>query len=125
MSVTTLLRRYHHIDKAVDTMAIFGVDSVVSVQEELAHCYRHQRFGIEPVSSARRNIRVERKAIYKENSAIFLNKVDVIKSGRLVGKRAGHIIMLPEESIKINSKFDLWLAEKVLTEWQKRTDNTS
>jgi len=120
--ITTPLRRHYHVDKAVDTMAIFDVDSVISVQEELAHCYFHRKLGLEPVSSAQTNIRVERQAIYKENSAIFLNKVDVIRSGRLVGEKVGHIAMLPEESIKVTSNYDLWLAEKILLDWQGRRE---
>lgn len=118
--ITTPFRRYYHIDKSIDTMTIFGVDSVISVQEELAHCYFHRKFGLEAVNSARRDIRVEREAIYKENSAIFLSKVNVIKSGSFIGEKVGHIIMLPEESIKINSNYDLWLAEKILVERQKK-----
>lgn len=117
--INTPLRRAYHIDKAVDTMAIFDVDSVISIQEELAHCYRHRRFGLEPISEAR-GMKVEREAIYKENSAIYLNKIDVVRRGRLVGNKVGHITMLPEESIKINSEFDLWLARGIITGWKKK-----
>ena len=116
--ITTPFRRYYHVDKSIDTMTIFDMDTVISVQEELAHCYYHRKFGLEPVNTNRGNIRVERQAIYKENSAIYLNKTDVIRSGKFTGKKVGHIIMLPEESIKINSKYDFWLAEKVLDEWR-------
>ena len=112
--INTPLRRAHHIDKAVDTMVIFNVDSVISVREELAHCYHHRRYGLEPIDIAEDGMRIERKSIYQENSAIFLSKIDVIKSGRFLGKKIGHIVMLPEESIKINSEYDLWLAEKII-----------
>jgi len=121
--ITTPLRRHYHIDKAVDTMAIFGVDSVVSVQEELARVYQHQQFGLTPINNSRNGMRLERDAIYKENSSIFLSKVSVLESGRLIGDRVGHITMLPEESIKITSKYDLWLAEKILSEWMKNDTN--
>lgn len=120
--INTPLRRGHHIDKAVDTMVIFNVDSVVSAFEELSHCYHHGRYGLEPINTTEDGIRIERKAIYKENSAIFLTKSDVIKSGNFLGKKIGHIIMLPEESIKINSNYDLWLAEKILCERLRRND---
>lgn len=117
--ITTPLRKSHHIDKAVDTMTVFNTDSVLSIQEELAFCYHHLDFGLSPINKAKRNIRVERHAIYKENGAIYLSKIDVIRSGRLLGKKIGHITMLPWESIKINSEYDLWLADKILTDWQK------
>lgn len=116
--INTPLRRAHHIDKAVDTMAIFDVDSVVSVQEELAHCYHHRRFGLEPINAAR-DMKVERKSIYKENSAIYLIKLDVIRQGRFIGKKVGHIIMLPEESVKINNEFELWLARNIISGWKR------
>ncbi len=117
--ITTPLRRYYHIDKSIDTMEIFDVDTVISVREELSHCYFHRKFGLESINHSGGSIRVERNAIYRENSAIFLSKVEVIKSGRFEGKKIGHIIMLPEESIKVNSSYDLWHAEKILTEWKK------
>jgi len=118
--INTPLRQSYHIDKAVDTMVIFDVDSVISVQEELFHCYHHKRYGLEPINIMDGGVRIERRSIYKENSAIYLNKINVIQSGHFLGKKIGHILMLPEESIKINSEYDLWLAEKILKErWKK------
>ena len=110
-------RRAAHIDKAIDTMTIFGVDSVISIQEELSFCYHHGRHGLVAINSSRhRNLHLERNAIFKENGAVYLTRVDVIRGGRLLGERIGHITMLPEESVKINNEFDFWLAEKIATE---------
>lgn len=120
--ITTPLRKAYHIDKAVNTLSIFDVDSVISIQEELSYCYFHRKFGLTPISKSARNLRVERDAIYKENGAIYLSKVNVIKEGRLLGKRISHIVMLPEESVKINSKLELWMAEKIITEWEQIKD---
>jgi len=114
--INTPLRKGHHIDKAINTMVIFDVDSVISVQEELAHCYHHARYGLEPINTSEDGMRIERKGIYKENSAIYLTRTDVLRSGRFLGKKNGHILMLPEESVKINSAYDLWLAEKIIKE---------
>jgi hypothetical protein len=50
----------------------------------------------------------------------FLNTTKTIQGGDLLGKNIGHIIMLPEENVKINSKYDLWTAEKILSEWHNR-----
>jgi len=114
----TPLRKATHIDKAIDTMAIFDVDSVISIEEELAFCYHHRKLGLEPIEKSR-EIRMERNAIYKENSAIFLSKIHVFENKKLVGDKVGHITMLPEESIKIKNAFDLWLVEKIITEWKR------
>ena len=112
--VNTPLRKAHHIDWAINTMRIFDVDTVVSILEELAHCYHHRKFGLIPISPSR-SMRLERDAIYKENGAIFLSRTDVIKSNKLIGSSVGHISMLQQESIKINSDYEFWLADKLLS----------
>lgn len=116
------LRREMHIEKAIDTLTIFDVDSVVSVCEELAFCYQHARTGLVPIQR-KRDFRIERKAIYKENGAILLSNVDAITEEDFFGKKIGHIVMLPEESMKINSQFEFWLAEKILNEWNTKSSN--
>ena len=112
--ISTPLRKAKHIDQAVDTMAIFEVDSVVSIQEELAPCYHHERLGLTPINITGGQTRLERRAIYKENGAIFLNRRGVIESGQQFGQRVGHITMLPNESVKINSDFEFWLAQRII-----------
>jgi CMP-N-acetylneuraminic acid synthetase len=115
--INTPFRKAHHIDKAVDTMKIFDVNSIISVQEELSHCYHHRRFGLEPIKNSASNLRIEREGIYKENGAIYLSTLSVLKENRLIGETVGHITMLPEESIKINSDYEFWMAEKIINEW--------
>jgi CMP-N-acetylneuraminic acid synthetase len=58
--------------------------------------------------------------VYRENGAVYLTKVDVLRSGRLLGDTIGHITMLPEESVKINIPYDLWLAERIASDWSPR-----
>lgn len=111
----TPLRKAYHIDWAVDTLTIYNVDTVVSVQEELAHCYHHRKSGLEPINKSPRDFRLERDAIFKENGSIILSKTDkLLETKSFFGGLIGHIVMLPEESVKINSEFELWLAEKIL-----------
>jgi CMP-N-acetylneuraminic acid synthetase len=111
--ISTPFREAHHIDWAIDTMEIFDVDTVLSVQEELAPCYKHDETGIHPINKID-GVRVERDAIFKENGAIFLSKAHVIEGGKFIGNSVGHVTMLPEESIKINSEYEFWLAERVM-----------
>ncbi len=121
--ITTPLRKSQHVDKAIDTMTIFNVDSVISVQEELSFCYHHRRFGLEGINNSKENglraFRAERKAIYRENGAVFLSKREVFQGGRLLGEKIGHIEMLPWESIKINSEYEFWLVEQIINKWDK------
>jgi len=119
--ISTPLRRGYHIDKAINTMVIFDVDSVISVQEELSHVYHHRKYGLEPINSSVSGMRIERKGVYKENSVIYLTKSNVIKDKSFLGNKIGHIVMLPDESIKITSEYDLWLCEKIITERRTKT----
>lgn len=115
--VNAPLRKAIHIEEAVNTMAIFDVDSVVSVSEELAHYYTHDRKGLIPLSN-NRNFRVERKSVYKGTGAILLSKVSAITKEDFLGEKIGHIAMLPEEGVKINTPFEFWLVEKIISEWE-------
>lgn len=119
--ISTPFREAHHIDWAIDTMEIFDVDTVLSVQEELAPCYKHDETGIHPINRID-GVRVERDAIFKENGAIFLSKSHVFERGKFIGESVGHVSMLPEESIKINSEYEFWLAEKVIEKKQAESD---
>jgi radical SAM superfamily enzyme YgiQ (UPF0313 family)/CMP-N-acetylneuraminic acid synthetase len=116
--INTPLRKSGHIEKAIDTMAIFDVDTVVAVSEELAYCYTHDKHGLLPIKK-NRDLRIEKNAIYKEIGAIFLSKMNVKTDKNFYGKKVSHIVMLPEESVKIKSAFDLWLAEKIINDWRK------
>lgn len=115
--IHTPLRNHMHIEKAIDAMLIFDVDSVVSVCEELSFYYRHTKDGLSPLTK-KRLLRLERDALYKENGAIYLSRMSAIKKGNFLGRKIGHIVMLPEESIKIDSDFNFWLAEKIIKEWE-------
>ncbi len=115
--VNAPLRRKRHIEKAIDTLSIFDLDSVVSVCEELAYCYRHERNGLVPLQKTRK-LRLEREGLYKENGAVLLTLSDHIGREEILGRRIGHITMLPEESIRIISRFTFWEAEKILQEWR-------
>lgn len=118
--INTPFRRGRHIDKAVDTMTIFGVESVISITEDLSFFYHHGKNGLTPVNgSLQRTLRLERKALFKENGAIFLNRVDTVLAGKFLGDRIGHITMLPEESVRIDSEYEFWLAEKIAAEWMQ------
>lgn len=64
-------------------------------------------------------LRLENKALFKENGAIYLSRADTVLAGKFPGERIGHITMLPEESLRINSEYEFWLAEKIAAEWMQ------
>lgn len=114
------LRKYTHIEKAIDTMLIFDADSVVSVCEDFSYSYRHTKNGLAPLAK-RRFLRLERESLYKENGAIYLSRVSKISKNNFLGSRISHITMLPHESVKIDDRFNHWLAEKIIREWKDKS----
>lgn len=123
LNINAPLRKFSHIEKSIDTMIIFGVDSVISVSEEVDYLYRHEKFGLAPINK-QKGISLERKAVYKSNGALTLTSVSAINEEDILGKTIGHIIMLPEESIRIRNNFELWLVEKILCDWVKKERKT-
>lgn len=116
--VNSPLRKARHIEKAIDTMMIFNVDTVISVRENLSNHYQHHSKGLRPLFT-KRKLRLERDALYEEDGSIYLTKTKFIRTNSH-GEKIGHIIMLKEEGINIHDEFDFWLVEKILRE---RTDN--
>ena len=115
LSISTPLRKVKHIEHAIDAMDIFGVDTVLSVVEELAPCYKHEKNGLVAINPVNENQpRLERNSIYKENGGVLLTKLKNVDNQNIYGAQVGHILMLPEESIKLSSDFDFWLAENII-----------
>ena len=117
LAISTPLRKVKHIEHAIDAMEIFKVDTVLTIQEEFSPCYKHGRFGLEPINiQSEGEPRLERNAIFKDNGSIILSHLKQIRKGTLLGEKVGHVTMLPEESVKLNSNFEYWLAEKIIQE---------
>lgn len=116
--IHTPLRKCMHIENAIDTLLIFNTDSVISVCEDTNFYYRHAKHGLSPLVK-QRCLRLERDALYRENGAIYLSRLPCINKDSFLGKKVGHITMLPEESIKIDSELNYWLAEEIIQKWQK------
>jgi hypothetical protein len=94
---------------------IFKVDNVISVDEELNNLFLHGESGLSSVTNSDSIIKLERDTLYRENGAITLTHLDNLRDE---GSRTktGHITLLPQESVRINSDFEFWLAAKLLEE---------
>ncbi len=108
------LRRAHHIEEAINTLLIFKPDSVISVCENTRHQYHHRLNGLEPVFH-RRELRFERDALYEENGAVYVSWSRAVTARSFVGARVGHIIMTRETSLNLDTPYEVWLAEQLLT----------
>jgi CMP-N-acetylneuraminic acid synthetase len=107
------LRRTHHITEAINTLLIFGPDSVIAVCENMRLQYHHRLSGLEPLFH-RRELRLERDALYEESGAVYVSWARVVTPQSFLGSRLGHIVMTREASLSLDTPYDLWLAEQLL-----------
>ena len=119
LSVHCPLRSSEHIGKALDTLLLYNVDSVVSVYEDYQLHYVHASQGMEPLNPAmHRQIRVEREALFTSNGAIRVTWRDGLEKGACVSGRVCHIVMPLWDSFEIKAPEDGWLIEQILKQRQ-------
>jgi CMP-N-acetylneuraminic acid synthetase len=115
LNVNSPLRTAEHIDWAINTIKIFDLDGLISVDEELNNLYKHTSNGLKEFETNEDKIKIERDPIFKENGAltIFRSSLNYNRSFEKKSK-VGHICLLPHESVRINSQYEHWLAEKII-----------
>ncbi|MBI2636157.1 acylneuraminate cytidylyltransferase family protein [Candidatus Peregrinibacteria bacterium] len=123
---TSPLRTSEHIDRGVRLLRQTGADSVVSVVEAPHALTPGKIMRVvdgklrpaerQPGQSARAGSRAaETEKFYGCNGAIYAFKTAVfLRSGGIFGDDSRAMIMNPEDSLDIDSPFDLLLAEKLL-----------
>jgi CMP-N-acetylneuraminic acid synthetase len=119
---TSPLRRAEHIDAAVDWLERAGGDSVVSVVE-VPHQFnpvsvmRMEDGWLKPFLDAPSVTRRQDKPrVFARNGpAVLVARADVVTGGSLYGERSWPLGMTPEESLDIDTPWDLKLVESVLS----------
>ncbi len=114
LQILSPFRKSQHIDEAVDTVAIYDADAVISVCQDKSFHWRRGREGLELVGYQSRLLKDDRETLYKENGALYVTKSDAIRSGGFLGKRISYIEMSSKESLRLESDFDFWVAEQML-----------
>lgn len=103
-----------HIVEALQSMAIYETDSVLSVTPDLSFHWRPGEFGLEPVGYQKRLLREEKDMIFKENGALYLVRAECARAQDFIGRRVGHVEMLASESLRIATPHDLFMARQML-----------
>ena len=102
------------IDEAVDTLVLYGVDSVVSIYEDQELHFRHGHRGIEPLNeSALNQVYLERESLFVDNGAIKAIWRDIVSGPTLFGRTygQGHAY---GRSIIYRDSYTKWLLEERL-----------
>jgi N-acylneuraminate cytidylyltransferase len=106
--------RAKHVAEALHSLAIYETDSVISVTQDLTFHWRRGRLGLDPVGYQKRLLRAEKDVIYKENAALYLVRAELALGQDLLGERVGHVEMLNQESVRVDSEHDFFVAEQML-----------
>lgn len=103
------------IDDAVNTLTIFGADSLLSVRPDNNMYYQHDGSGLKPILGQEKYTKLEREAIYKGVGGIVLSKLDGYKKeGKMLHGKIGHIVVDSKKSIGIFSEFELQLSQLLM-----------
>lgn len=114
----TPLRKEVHITEAINTLLIFGIDSVISVVKDLSFHWRPGENGLEMVGYKKRLLREERDTIYKEGGSIYVFRRENLILGNYLQNNIGHIEMSEKSSWRIEDDFSFWVAERLIKEEQ-------
>lgn len=111
----TPLRRADHIAEAIDTILLYNSDSVISVTEDITFHWKPGTHGLTPVGYQKRFLREDKETIYKENAALYVVRTSVLEAGGYLGKVIGHVEMSLRDAWRIETDFDFWVAQQIMT----------
>jgi CMP-N-acetylneuraminic acid synthetase len=115
LSVHNPLRQSEQIQKGIDTLLLYDVDSVISVHENQDLYYVHGARGLEPLNpNMHRKVRVEREALYEGNDLAHVYWRDSLDEQPGFKPKVGHIVVPRWDGFQIKSQQDAWLAEQLI-----------
>jgi CMP-N-acetylneuraminic acid synthetase len=102
------------IDDAINTLTIFGADSLLSVRPDNSMYYQHNGNGMQPILNQERFTKLEREALYKGVGGIVLSTYEGFKNtGKMIHGKVGHIVVDQKTALGIFSDFDLQIVSKI------------
>jgi len=117
---TSPLRTVTHIDEAYSLYGESNADSVISVYPTYDTRWERVPEGAKKVNytdAAKR--RQDRDPEYLINGAIYVTDVDrFLQTEETIAGTTKLYEMTKRRSVDIDTPFDLWLAEQILTEWE-------
>jgi CMP-N-acetylneuraminic acid synthetase len=117
---TSPLRRAEHIDQAIALLRDSGADTIVSVVEvphnlTPASLLKLVEGKLVPLQSGGPVRRQDKERLFARNGpALIVTRANVIESGTLYGRDTRPYVMTQEESVDVDSAFDLELAAFLL-----------
>lgn len=115
---TSPLRNSHHIDEALAAFFSNKYDSLLSVCSSHAFIWRAGTDEAYPLNYDFRDRprRQDREPEFRENGAVYIAKYDMLRrEHNFLGGKIGFYHMPEDISIEIDTTFDFWLAEQIMS----------
>lgn len=103
------------IDDAVNTLAVFNCDSLISVRPDNSLLYQHHGRGMVPILGQDKFTKLEREALYRALGGIMLSRTSGLRdTGTMLHGLVGHVVIDQQAALGIASPMDLGVAQYLL-----------
>ena len=104
----------YKIDDIVNTMLVFGSDSIIGVRSDNSVFYQHHGDGLHPILNREKFTKLEREALFKQVGGISaVTRKSFSSSGMVINGQVGHVIMDQKMSIGLFTELDWEIAERL------------
>jgi len=117
LSAETPYRSAMYLDKAVNTIRIFGVDTVIGVVPDNDLFFQHNGQGLQLIGQRNlyNNLRFERDYLFRKVLGFHIVKRSFYEErGKTIGGSIGHVMFDPEAAYAVRDKNDLDVANFML-----------
>jgi CMP-N-acetylneuraminic acid synthetase len=105
-----------NMDDAVNTLCIFGTDSLIGVRPDTSMFFQHDGGGLVPILNQDKFTRLEREALYRYVGGLTLTKLSLFKEKQaFLGGKLGHIVINQKSSHSIRCDYDLQIARYLVS----------
>jgi len=113
LNIEEPFRTSMYIDKAINVMCLYNVESVIGVRMEDDIIYMHDGSGLKP-RIANNGLRLERDDLYKKSGGITLvTEQYFLNEKKIVGGRIGHIQLDQTAAFSVQSELDWTIANVI------------
>jgi glycosyltransferase involved in cell wall biosynthesis len=103
------------IDDAINTMVLFGSDSLIAVRPDHAVFYQHHGDGLHAIMNRDKYTKLEREALFKQVGGISVVKKKVfLENKEMITGKVGHMVLDQKSSFGLFTSFDWQLAELMM-----------
>ncbi len=108
--------RGEHVAEAIDSLLIYGTDSVLAMVGDLSYHWKIGKHGLTPVGYQQRVVRQDKDLVFKEAGSIYVVCHRNLAGGTddMLGRRIGHIELSPGEGFRINGPWEYRAAQAIV-----------